>query len=50
VVYGEQGKAYVWTAATNQAKLLLDTAPSNVKIAGGHVVFTVGTAVYRMAL
>lgn len=50
VVYGEQGKAYVWNASTNQARLLLDAVPSNVRIAGGHVLFTVGNALYRVAL
>lgn len=50
VVYAEQGKAYVWNSATNQARLLVDTAPANVRIAGGHVLFTVGSALYRVAL
>lgn len=50
VVYAEQGKAYVWNSATNQARLLVDTAPANVRIAGGHVLFTVGSSLYRVAL
>jgi hypothetical protein len=50
VVYAEAGKAYSWNSATGAAKLRLDVAPAQAYVAGGAMVFTVGTAVYRIGL
>jgi hypothetical protein len=51
VVYGEQGKLYLWKAsAPSSSRLLLEAAVGDVKIADGHVLFTVGAAVYRVAI
>jgi hypothetical protein len=51
VVYSEQGKLYLWKAASPAgARLLLDATPSGVWIAGGHVVFTLGTGIHRVSL
>ena len=50
VVYAEAGKAYSWNSATGAAKPRLDVAPSQAYAAGGAMVFTVGTAVYRVGL
>jgi len=50
VVYGELGKVYSWSAATGRSTLRLETAPSQVLISGGALVFSVGSAVYRVAL
>jgi hypothetical protein len=50
VAYSEGGKTYTWTASTGQTTLRLDTAPGQVFIAGGALVFTVGPSVYRVGL
>ena len=51
VVYSEQGKLYLWKASTPAvSSLLLDATPSGVWIAGGHVVFTLGTGIHRVSL
>lgn len=51
VVYSQQGKLYLWKAsAPSSSRLLLEAAAGDVKISAGHVVFTVGTAVYRVAI
>jgi hypothetical protein len=50
VAYGEGGKTYTWTASTSQTTLRLDTAPGQVFIAGGALVFTVGSSVYQVGL
>lgn len=50
VTYGEGGKTYTWAASTGQTTLRLDTAPGQVFIAGGALVFTVGPSVYRVGL
>jgi len=50
VVYAEAGKAYSWNSATGSSKLRLDVSPTQAFAAGGAMVFTVGTAVYRVGL
>ena len=50
VAYGEGGKTYTWASGTGQSTLRLDTAPGQVFIAGGALVFTVGPTVYRVGL
>jgi len=50
VAYGEGGKTYTWASSTGQSTLRLDTAPGQVFIAGGAIVFTVGPSVYRVGL
>lgn len=50
VVYAEAGKAYSWNSATGTATLRLDVVPGQAFVAGGAMVFTVGTAVYRVGL
>ena len=50
VVYGEQGKAYSWNSVLGTTTLRIETAPSQVFIAGGAMVFTVNSALYRILL
>jgi hypothetical protein len=50
VVFAEAGRAYSWNSATGTAKLRLDVGPAQAYVAGGAIVFTVGTAVYRVGL
>jgi hypothetical protein len=50
VAYGEAGKAYTWSSSTGLSTLRLDTAPGQVFIAGGAMIFTVGSTVYRVGL
>lgn len=50
VVYVEAGKPYSSNSATECSKLRLDVSPTQAFAAGGAVVFTVGTAVYRVGL
>ena len=50
VVYSELGQVYSWSAATGRNTLRLETAPSQVLVSGGALVFSVGSAVYRVAL
>ena len=50
VAYAEGGKTYTWSSSTGQSTLRLDTAPGQVFIAGGAMVFTLGPTVYRVGL
>ena len=50
VVYGEQGKVYSWNGILGISTLRVETAPAQVFIAGGAMVFTVNSAVYRVVL
>ena len=50
VVYAEGGKAYSWNAATGIDRLRLDVAPAQAYVAGGSMIFTLGSSVYRVAL
>ena len=50
VAYGEGGKTYTWASGTGQSTLRLDTAPGQLFMAGGAMVFTVGPTVYRVGL
>ena len=50
VVYGEQGKTYSWHSILGTTTLRIEAAPSQVFIAGGAMVFTVNSALYRVLL
>jgi hypothetical protein len=50
VAYGEGGKTYTWASSTGTSTLRLDTAPGQLFMAGGAVVFTVGPSVYRVGV
>ena len=50
VVYAEGGKAYSWNSATGIDRLRLDVAPAQAFVAGGSMVFTLGSSVYRVTL
>jgi hypothetical protein len=50
VIYGQQGKVYSWNSTNGVSTLRLETAPSQLLIGGGAMVFVIGTTVYRVAL
>ena len=50
VAYGEGGKTYTWSSSTGQSTLRIDTAPGQLFISGGAMVFTVGPSVYRVGV
>jgi hypothetical protein len=50
VAYVEAGKTYTWTTSTGLSTLRIDTTPGQLFLAGGAMVFTVGTSVYRQGL
>jgi hypothetical protein len=50
VAYTEAGKTYTWVSSTGQSTLRLDTAPGQLFMAGGAIVFSVGPSVYRVGL
>jgi hypothetical protein len=50
VVYTEDGKTYTWNAVTAATRLRLDVTPTQVEVADGALVFTLGTSVYRVVL
>jgi hypothetical protein len=50
VAYVEAGKTYTWATGTGQSTVRLDTAPGQLFLAGGAMVFTVGPTVYRVDL
>jgi len=50
VVWAEQGKVYSWNSATAANTLRIDLAPNQIIVTGSTMYFTVGQAVYRVAL
>jgi hypothetical protein len=50
VIYTEAGKTYSWQAATATTRLRLDGVPTQLEVAGGAMVFTLGPSVYRVPL
>lgn len=50
VIYGQQGKVYSWNASNGVSTLRLETAPSQLLVGGGAMVFTIATTVYRVEL
>ena len=50
VAYGEGGKTYTWASSTGQSTVRIDTAPGQLFMAGGDMVFTIGPTVYRVGL
>lgn len=51
VVYRQARKFFAWTAATNQSRVVMDTADvRDVQVNGGFVFFTIGQSLYRVRL
>lgn len=52
VIYGEAGKVYAWNAATRSSTLLIDAAPSQIKLSGSTLYFVMGSGkvVYKLVL
>ncbi|HSV79184.1 MAG TPA: PKD domain-containing protein [Ramlibacter sp.] len=50
VIYSDGAKTYAWNAATGQASLKIDAVPAEQFVAGGALVFRIGSAIYRVSL
>ncbi len=50
VIYTEASKTYSWNATTGITRLRLDVSPSQLEVADGALVFTLGSALYRVVL
>jgi len=48
VAFAQQGKLYLWSIATGQSQLRVEVVPDQTFLAGGYLVFRIGTAVYRI--
>ena len=50
VIYSQGGKLYNWNSVTGTSTLRLETAPGTVLVAGGALIFNMGSSVYRVTL
>lgn len=50
VIFGEGGKIYSWSSAANTRTLLVETAPGQIFVSSGAVIFTLNSSVYRVTL
>lgn len=50
VVYGELGKVYSWNSSGGASTLRIESAPGQVFVTGGAMIFTMGNSVYRVTL